>query len=131
MDKRIFVLIVEDDDVDKFLLEEFFLEKYPDKIRFETVKNGRELLDFLNTASNLPDVILSDLNMPQVDGFEALKIIKHDERFKHIPYIISSTSFSDEELKSTTQLGADKYLRKPQVYKEYHLIYDAIRELVK
>jgi CheY-like chemotaxis protein len=132
MDRRIFVLIAEDDSCDKFLIEKYLNENAP-SIAFQIVNNGKELLDFFHQGQILPDVVLSDINMPRLNGLEALKLIREidNEKIHNIPFIISSSSCSEQEQTRALELGANQYIEKPNCAKEYHKISDAIFELVK
>jgi len=112
------ILIAEDDADDRFLMQTALDEsKSEDKIKF--VENGIELLNYLNglKASNgdlpYPDFILLDLNMPKMDGREALKTLKSNAEFKKIPVIIFSTTKNELEVKRCYELGANTYVVKP------------------
>jgi len=67
---------------------------------------------------NLPDIILLDIKMPRVDGFEVLSILKNNERLKVIPIIMLSTTTSQEEISKSYILGANSYIIKPIGFKE-------------
>ncbi len=112
------ILIAEDDADDRFLMQTALDEsKSEDKIKF--VENGIELLNYLNglKASNgeihYPDFILLDLNMPKMDGREALKTLKSNSEFKKIPVIVFSTTKNELEVKRCYELGANTYVVKP------------------
>src|ERR1700758_1787289 len=88
-----YVLVAEDDADDSMLIKES-IENTGAFSRIEMLRDGQELLDFMNAASPLPDIIISDINMPRKDGLEMLATLKADSRFSHIPVIIFSTSKS-------------------------------------
>ena len=111
------VLLVEDNPGDVRLTEEAFKE-----VRFEcrlhVVMDGVEALDYLNhhehyLEASLPDFILLDLNLPRKDGRQVLQEIKDNERLKHIPVVILSTSHSEEDIKRSYSLHANCYISKP------------------
>ena len=113
-----FILVAEDDSDDKFLLQTIFEEKSFD-VPLEFVSNGVELLDYLDNIKkdelNLtyPVFILLDLNMPKMDGRQALKYLKESISFKKIPIVVFSTTKSDTEIRRCYELGANTYVVKP------------------
>ena len=102
------VLIVDDIESNRRLLSEI-LNIYG--LNVQEAKNGKEAIKI---AENIkPDIILMDLRMPVMDGYEATKILKEDSKLKNIPIIIltaSAMKTSDDEIK---KIGSDSYLRKP------------------
>lgn len=74
--------------------------------------NGAEALDWL-LEGNMPDIIVSDLDMPEMDGFTLLKHLKSSEVFEDIPVIILSNTDSSTEKVKCLRLGADDYVVKP------------------
>ena len=114
------IIIAEDDNDDYELIERAFKENYIQNEIFR-VKTGRELVDFLVSkkyADNPDDscLILLDLNMPVVDGREALKEIKLHPDLKKIPIIILTTSNSDQDVIKSYDLGVNSYIKKPLKY---------------
>jgi CheY-like chemotaxis protein len=95
MNKNGPVIIIEDDVDDRDLLNEVFEKlNYPNKLYFFT--DGQEALDFLNAGDVNPFLILSDINMPKLDGFALRNKIKLDEKLqvRCIPYLFFSTAVS-------------------------------------
>ncbi len=84
-----------------------------------TVANdGAEAWEKLNEmleAGNLPDIIVTDIEMPKMDGLHLTKTIKENERLKHLPIIVFSSLVSDDNLKKCKSVGADRQLTKPQL----------------
>lgn len=76
--------------------------------------DGREGLEKVRSAS--PDVIISDVAMPNMDGLQMVKALKTDERTKYIPVICVSATFQDmaTKLKALTEAGAEEYFYVPQ-----------------
>jgi len=74
-------------------------------------ENGKQALEIL--SKEWVDVILSDLNMPEMNGLEMLAIIKADSHLQKIPVIIISTEGSDEKRKSVLEMGAKQFIKKP------------------
>jgi DNA-binding response OmpR family regulator len=76
------------------------------------MQNGREALEWMQEG-NLPDLIISDLYMPEMDGFEFIKHIRASGFFKDIPVIVLSSYESSSTKINCLRLGADDYLIKP------------------
>lgn len=70
----------------------------------------------------MPDIILLDVRMPKMTGYEACKVLKKDEGTKHIPIIFLSAKGQEAEIKQGTELGADAYFLKPFVPDELNEI---------
>lgn len=117
-----FMLIAEDDRDDQFMLQTIFKEK-GDNTPLIFVYDGVELISFLNHRSlndkYYPGLILIDLNMPKMDGREALQIIKTNDFYKGIPTVMFSTINSEKEIKKCYECGADGYIIKPANYNDY------------
>ncbi len=101
------ILIIEDNADVAYYLQTCLHEKY----QLATCRNGKEgVEEALNT---LPDIIISDVMMPEMDGFELCSTLKVDERTSHIPIILlTAKSTSEDKLMGLSQ-GADAYLIKP------------------
>ncbi len=79
-------LVVEDSSTQAEHLK-YILEKHGYEVA--VAKNGKEAIDYLNT--NLPSIIISDVVMPEMDGFELCKRVKGDEKLGKIPFVILTT----------------------------------------
>lgn len=77
-------------------------------------KNGEEALEWLDRKYKIINVILLDVVMPQMDGFQTLEKIKADERFKNIPVLISTNLDNEEDKAETMRMGANDYFVKSQ-----------------
>jgi two-component system chemotaxis response regulator CheY len=73
--------------------------------------NGEEALDVLATQS--VDVVLADINMPKMDGFQLLTAMKLDQRWKTVPVLMITTEASASSVLDAVQKGASGYIRKP------------------
>jgi CheY-like chemotaxis protein len=104
-----------DDDADEFYLFNEAIEQSFLPVSMCRAKDGTQLLKQL-TSSELPDVILMDLNMPYKDGVETLTEIKANSLFKNIPVIIFSTSKNPNHINSCYQQGASYYVVKPETF---------------
>ena len=121
--KPITILMADDDAEDRQLTKDAFEEnRLSNDLRF--VENGEELLDYLNRrgkfsdpkTSPRPGLILLDLNMPRMDGREALRAMKADPRFKSIRVVVMTTSQADEDIAQTYSLSASSYIMKPVTF---------------
>jgi two-component system response regulator len=84
-------------------------------------KDGSEALKLLFGETDppyVPDVILLDIKMPRMDGFEVLSVLKNNERLKVVPIVMLSTTTSQEEIFKSYLLGANSYIIKPIGFRE-------------
>ncbi|MCC7245108.1 MAG: response regulator [Saprospiraceae bacterium] len=132
-DKQIIVVVADDDEDDRLMTKEAFEESgLPNKVLF--VKDGVDLMDYLHRrgqyanpeTSPRPGLILLDLNMPRMDGREALKILKSDDELKSIPVTVFTTSKAQEDVVKTYGLGSNCFITKPVTYSE---LVNTIRQL--
>ena len=106
-DKKYKVLIVDDEDTNLMVLR-YILESEYDVL---TSKSGRGAINAAFTF--LPDIILLDIVMPEVDGFEVLETLKNDDRTKDIPVIfVTGVRDENKQIKSK-EMGAADYIIKP------------------
>ena len=113
------VIIIEDDLDDQELLEEVFASlNYPNKIMF--FSDSEEALKFLNTTELLPFIILSDINMPKLDGFALRNKIYTDAQLqlKCIPYLFFSTASTQKAVIDAYSLSVQGFFVKQNTYKE-------------
>lgn len=78
-----------------------------------TAKDGLEALEILQESRDLPDAILSDVEMPRMDGYEFLAAVKRQENLKAIPVIMITSRASKKHLQKAFDLGVSEYLTKP------------------
>jgi CheY-like chemotaxis protein len=102
-----------DDDVDDLDLLQEIAEVSNPSFKIISVRNGQEVLEFLEASLVIPDIIILDINMPIMDGRACLKFIKKDSRFSNIPVIIFSTSSDQRDVELCHELGAIAYVEKP------------------
>ena len=87
--------------------------------------NGREALEIL--VNEWVDVIISDINMPEMDGLELLARLKQDDLYKEIPVIMISTEGSDERMQEAFVCGAQGFIKKPFLPEELRrILYEII-----
>jgi CheY-like chemotaxis protein len=102
------VLVVDDIQSNRLLLNEI-LSIYGLSVLEAT--NGKEAISIVQNYN--PDIILMDLRMPVMDGYEAIKILKGDSRLKNIPVIVLTASAMKTNEEDIRRIGSDGYLRKP------------------
>jgi CheY-like chemotaxis protein len=114
------ILMADDDGDDKMMAEKALKENRVAN-PLVTVADGEELLQYLRRQgpfknSAKPCFVLLDLNMPKVDGREALKVIKSDPDLRKIPVVILTTSQAEEDILKGYNLGANSYITKPVTF---------------
>jgi CheY-like chemotaxis protein len=133
--KPVTILMADDDPDDRQLTRKAFEESHlANDLRF--VENGEELLDYLHrrgkyadpATSPRPGLILLDLNMPRMDGREALKEIKSDPKLRTIRVVVMTTSKAEEDILKTYNLSAASYIAKPVTFEG---LLDVVRTLGK
>ncbi|MBO9570614.1 MAG: response regulator [Chitinophagaceae bacterium] len=121
------LVILDDDPDDLSLLKEIFLEKGFTRLKY--FSDGRRCLDYLQECSDeeLPDTLLTDLNMPLISGYDILKKIKSNERLLHINVMVCSTSNAPTSKEECLQLGAKDYFVKPFKISGYYDLAETIK----
>ena len=113
------ILLVEDNPDDVELTKRAFSKgQYQYQLNIVEAKDGVEALKELapletNHPENLFSLILLDLHLPRVDGFEVLKKLKTNDHLRHIPVVILTSSNEKSDLNKAYSLGANSYIRKP------------------
>ena len=118
------ILICDDDEDDRMLTQQALEGAHiSNDLRF--VEDGEQLLDYLyqrgefsgeTGAAPRPGLILLDLNMPKMDGRDALKVMKGDPTLLDIPVVVLSTSSLDEDVIRSYRLGVNSFITKPVTF---------------
>lgn len=125
------IIIAEDDNDDADVICETFT-KNPNFDKVTLVNNGEELLNYLKDSSNgNPDVILTDINMPILDGIEALQQILNNNDLKNIPCFVYSTSINPSYKEKCDVLGVKAYLIKPYSFEAFAEIPKTILSIIE
>lgn len=124
------VLLVDDSRSDQVIVERAF-EEGRINCSIDIVENGKAALEYLQvidmtSPALYPDLILLDINMPVMDGKQTLQAIRADEKLKHLPVIMLTTSSHDRDVLESYQLGVNSYLTKPVNHIDF---IDAIKNL--
>jgi CheY-like chemotaxis protein len=134
MNERLKILVVEDNPGDVRLLQETLKEgKFAHTLSIDIASDGVKAINYLRkdgeyAASERPDLIILDLNLPKKDGREVLKEIKEDADFRTIPVIILTTSIAEQDVMKAYGLYANCYINKPTGLTEYIEVVRAIEE---
>lgn len=117
------ILLVEDnpDDVDLTIMA---LEKSNILNEVKVARDGEEALNLLlddkdEERAELPSLVLLDLNIPKLSGHEVLREIRHNERTRHIPVVILTSSREEQDIVRGYDLGANSYIRKPVGFENF------------
>jgi len=115
MNNKHLVLYVEDNPANMRLVEQI-LKQFPEVelLGEETAESGLEV-----AAERLPELILMDINLPGMDGFQALAELKKQEKTQHIPVIAISANAMDSDMQRGLDSGFDGYLTKPLNLQEF------------
>lgn len=119
------ILIVEDSPTMRSLLTTS-LEELGGQVKVTQVASGFEALRYLPREQY--DLIVTDINMPDINGLELVSFVKSNSSYRDIPLIIVSTESSDRDRDKGLELGADAYLVKPFEPDELR---DLVRELLE
>ncbi len=114
MDKELRIMMVEDDLLDAAAAKRLLRHNALDK-RLVIAADGKQAVSILQSSSpaDLPQLILLDINLPDMSGIDLLKSIKKDDKFKDIPVVILTGSNEDQDIQKSYDLGARSYLVKP------------------
>jgi DNA-binding response OmpR family regulator len=112
------IIVVEDNPADLVLLREA-LTQQGISFQLEHYTNGEDAAKALAVAVRAPALILLDLNVPRIDGFELLRIIRGNRVLAHALVAIFTSSQAAADKKRASELGADAYVVKPPGYHEF------------
>ncbi len=123
MERTPIAILLADDDPDDRMMAAEALEESRVVNTLATVEDGEELLEYLRCEGRyadrdptLPGLILLDLNMPRMDGREALAAIKKDPRLRRIPVVVLTTSRAEEDIIKSYDLGVNSFISKPVTF---------------
>ena len=116
------ILLADDDEDDRELAREALQDsRLANDMKFAV--DGQDLLDYLRHEgrwsvedSPRPGIILLDLNMPRMDGREALAVIKADQSLRRIPVVVLTTSQDETDVLATYDLGVSSFITKPVTF---------------
>ncbi len=128
-------ILLVDDDRNNVMLIRLALTKHNLPHEWVVVQDGAEALDFLFHLGTFqgsngppPDLILLDIKMPRVDGFEVLQTLKANATLKVVPVVVFTSSDLEQDRLKSYQLGANAYVVKPTRYEQFLRSVQAIAE---
>ncbi len=124
MSQHPLLLLIEDDS---FILQIYKTKLAKESFQVLVAKDGKEAMTILKNQT--PSLVLLDLIMPNMDGFEVLQSMKQDDRLKHIPVIVLSNLSQESDKKRVMDLGAKAFLVKSDT--TLASIVDLINEFTK
>jgi chemotaxis family two-component system response regulator Rcp1 len=133
MSPEFHILLIEDSRTDVKIIERALREGNIAH-RLTVFHDGRKALDFLTQLDQScdgeslePDLILLDLNLPGIDGYQVLTEIKTHPILRSLPVVILTTSRREEDVLQTYQAGANTYIQKPAEYPRYRELVMTLR----
>ena len=116
-------ILLVDDEPNILMTLEYTFKK--NNFRVFIARDGQEALDILQTQ--LPEIIILDIMMPNIDGYETLKQIKKNKRLTHCKVIFLSAKNKEKDIEKGLMLGADLYVSKPfSIKKLVEQVYELI-----
>lgn len=111
------ILLVDDNEDDVFLTREAF-DAAGLRVNLHHVNNGEKCMQFLRKETGYldvpsPDLILLDMHMPVMDGYEVLSHVVADERLRHLPVVVLTTSYEAADIRKMYGLRCNSYITKP------------------
>lgn len=122
-DRRIILLVEDNPDDEALTLRAFRRHNLANDVA--VARDGADALAML-AAGPLPQVVLLDLKLPRIDGLEVLRRIRSEERTRHLPVVVLTSSREERDLVESYRLGANSYVRKPV---DFVAFVDAIGQL--
>jgi CheY-like chemotaxis protein len=116
------LLLIEDDEVDVMNVQRA-LKKNNLELPLSRVRNGQEALNFLQELNHGLDLegvlIITDINMPKMNGLEFLRHLRQNQQFAHLPVVILTTSAQPEDIAAAYQFNVAGYFIKPLEFQEF------------
>lgn len=106
-------ILLTDDDADDRHFFQLAVKDMAIDSKLKMLNDGVELMEYLHSTTEYPDILFLDLNMPRKTGYECLKEIRNDGKFSAMAIAIYSTSNSDEDIENMLVAGANVYIHKP------------------
>lgn len=126
------IVIVENDEDEQFFMKEAFDASAMFSI-LSQFKNGNELIEWLDAhqASEFPDLILSDLNMPGKNGYDILEELNQSPKYADLPVIITSTSSVKSVKDKCMALNARDFIVKPETFMDYAVYVENLHKRIQ
>ncbi|MBP7822017.1 MAG: response regulator [Saprospiraceae bacterium] len=122
MKKQFEILLIEDNSGDVILLKEAF-KRLDNSYNITVAQDGEDAIAYLTTSIDAktvtsPDIILLDINMPRMNGFQVLAKLRSESSYLAIPIIIFSTSLSEPDIMKCYELKANCFITKPPSFND-------------
>ncbi|GAB3503618.1 response regulator [Spirosoma knui] len=121
------VILVDDDEDDRFLVKQAFQAQSPKTI-LQCLSSGEELFQLLEQSVDMPALLLLDLNMPIMNGFDVLRRLRAHSDYERIPVIMLTTSDVDTDRQHALELGANSFVTKPPTLQELARIVTLLKQ---
>jgi putative two-component system response regulator len=108
-DKKIKIYLIDDDDIHLTTAELFLQDEY----EVHKAKSGQEALDNITNNKFMPNIILLDLMMPNMTGWDVFKRLRQMDFLKNVPIAFVTSAVEDEERKKAYKMGIADYIMKP------------------
>lgn len=112
MHKTFNVFVIDDDEDDQMLIQAAF-QQDSGRYKLQFVSDGTATLANMDRSLPVPDLILLDLNMPLINGFEVLQQLKRSPAYCRVPVVILTTSDHQKDIDKAYELGASSFITKP------------------
>ncbi|RYZ23769.1 MAG: response regulator [Chitinophagaceae bacterium] len=124
------IILVENDEDEQFFMKDSFQRAGVFEL-LAVASNGEELLKWLSEHSERPDLVLTDLNMPGMNGMDILAAFRDTPALQGIPVVITSTSSTPSIIDKCMKAGAAEYMVKPDTFIQYDPFVKEIYHLMK
>lgn len=129
-------ILIADDDAQDTMLVQIAAERAALGLRLETVRDGEEAIDYLlgreryadRQAHPFPKMMLLDLKMPRLNGFDVLDFVRRQPGLKQLPVVIFSSSDDPKDIRRAYDSGANSYLCKPHSNGDLSALLKALEE---
>lgn len=130
------ILHIEDDQVDQMVVKRF-LNKMSVVSTIHHASNGAEALDLLRGENGktkldpMPDVVLADINMPQINGIEFLTEIRNDQALRHLMVYMITTSSDTDDIRNAYDHNVAGYIIKPVDLNDFEKLFKTLEDFFK
>ena len=121
MPDNLYVLLADDDADDRMLFEDAITETGI-SVKLAMVKDGQQLIDFLESSIILPHILFLDLNMPIRNGMQCLQEIRTRDKYNALCVCMYSTTARQADIQQAAALGANLFINKPNSFTELKLL---------
>lgn len=133
---RPFEILVVDDSPDDIRLIRDAFSLWKRNREVQALMNGMAALHFLKeceakAGSTLPELILLDWNLPGIKGEDVLKRLKEDQRLRHIPVVVFTSSSAPADRRKATELGAERFITKPLDLDDFFNVIAGLEDLTQ